>query len=246
MTSSLHPFAGLVHIPTAQKLFERAARGDTTITADDEHLRPEVVEAAFRDNIDELSQYDVIMTDSTTAGVASRGHWDEGVAFQGLLYMRQSRGYYKLMWGKGLHDMYEMLTYYRETYGDLGCIAIVIAGNDLSEGRDWCADGLDKVRSLGATVFSAIPPSAFVKVGENPKDCCPDLYNTDSGEMIDLHRPPRRRLNIGEHVRRVHAALGCRCTSCLPEAPAVPITTADSTGDHLPRRLYVFHMQCFI
>ena len=46
-TPALHPFAGLVPIPSAQKLFDRASRWDPTVTADGEHLLPGMVESAF-------------------------------------------------------------------------------------------------------------------------------------------------------------------------------------------------------
>ena len=230
-TPAPHPFTGLVQIPAAQKLFERASRGDPTTTADGEHLLPGMVEAAFGDIIDELARYKVVMTDSATAGVASKGQWDEGVAFQDQLTMRKSEAYYKLMWGKGLHQMYDTLIYYRDQYGDIGDVAIIIAGNDLQWGRDWCVAGLDKVRSLGVTVYSAIPPSSFEKAGEHPNECCPDLY-----------RSPRRRLRFGEHVKRVHAALGCRCTGCCLEAPSASTVSTVATDGHQTRRLHVFHI----
>ena len=153
------------------------------------------------------------------------------MAFHTQLKVRQSEAYYKIMWGKGLHQLYDTLIYYRDTYGDLGDVAIIIAGNDIQWGRDWCVAGLDKVRSLGVTVYSAIPPCSFEKAGEHPKECCPDLY-----------RPPRRRMRFGVHVKRVHAALGCQCIECCLEAPSASTVSTVATYGHQTRRLYEFRM----
>ena len=76
-----HPYAALRQIPDAQKLFERAARGDSSVSSDGEHIRPEMLQAAFGAVAGELAVNDLLLTDSATAGVPFKGEWDEGATF---------------------------------------------------------------------------------------------------------------------------------------------------------------------
>jgi len=232
-----HPYAALRQIPDAQKLFERAARGDSSVSSDGEHIRPEMLQAAFGAVAGELAVNDLLLTDSATAGVPFKGEWDEGATFMAQLRSHAYGCWYKLMWGRKLNDMADLLKQYSYEYGDLGHIAIVIAGNDVYEGREVCAAALARVRAWGATVYSAIPPSTFEAAGEDPRECCRELYDPKTGELdLNMHdrvlgesspdapkidKSSRRPRVIGDLVKRAHQAFGCKCNICLPEVISV-------------------------
>ena len=247
-----HPYAALRQIPDAQKLFERAARGDSSVSSDGEHIRPEMLQAAFGAVAGELAVTDLLLTDSATAGVPFKGEWDEGATFMAQLRSHAYGCWYKLMWGRKLNDMADLLKQYSYEYGDLGHIAIVIAGNDVYEGREVCAAALARVRAWGATVYSAIPPSTFEAAGEDPRECCPELYDPKTGDLdLNMHdrvigesspaaptidKSRRKPRVIGDLVLRAHKAFGCKCDICLPEVTSV---SCDDGGGGVPQNTRV-------
>ena len=133
------------------------------------HLKSGLISYAFPVSImQELAQYDIIISDSCTCtsdpnpedpnnpNVCIEDRW--GTEFSNSLRTAESHAWYHPMWGQGLPSMYTYLESSYNTYGNLGKVAIIIAGNDMWWGANTCKEYLDKIHVWKPTIYIVLYP----------------------------------------------------------------------------------------
>lgn len=192
-----HPFRQILRIQCACDVFEEAPKEDGIISIDGVHLAPGMIFTTFGNEYMEIFAKSMIfISDSTTCTAEENPDnpdeiqenwyreemWDELQKYD----FEACGGRYFPIWGPGSSTIVWRLEEEYKKYADLNNINVVVAGNDIWKGREYCKYWLDEFKKWNANIYSCIPEYAYSHDPDDPnKTQATNDENTESQNSED-------------------------------------------------------------